>query len=159
MRKLPLPAYVAAGTAFQATAYSTLALLAARHDRRRGWRDGRPGPLNRVGVGLGSLGLSLLAWAAASHHQAAPENGRIAIDPEYLADAGAYGVTRNPLYLGGMTLWFGWAVWRGSRRSALAGVVWLCGLATLGVPFEERRLAAKFGDTYRDYQQRVPRWL
>ena len=158
MRKQSLPVYLVAGTGFHAAVYSTLALLAARHDRRRGWRDGRPGPLNRVGVGLGSLGLALLAWAAAGHHEAAPDEHRLAL-PDYLADRGAYGVTRNPLYLGGMTLWFGWAVWRGSLRSALVGSLWVAGLHTLGIPFEERMLKEKFGDTYRDYQQRVPRWL
>ena len=159
MRKLPYPVFVAAGTGFHATVYSTLALVAARHDRRLGWHDGGPGPINRVGLGLGALGLGMLAWAAAGHHQGAPDDIRLAVTADYLTDHGAYGVTRNPLYVGGMTLWFGWAVWRGSRRSALMGALWLAGLATLGVPFEERMLKAKFGDTYREYQQRVPRWL
>lgn len=159
MRKPSLPVYIASGTVFQATAYSTLALVAAARDRRHGWRDGHPGPLNRTGLGLGALGLALLAWAAAGHHKTAPETVSLAVTADYLTDKGAYGVTRNPLYLGGMTLWFGWAVWRGSLRSALVGVAWLAGLAGFGVPFEEGRLAAKFGESYRDYQRRVPRWL
>ena len=33
------------------------------------------------------------------------------------------------------------------------------GLATVGVPFEERRLERAFGDSYRAYRRRVPRWL
>src|SRR4051812_17111145 len=103
------PVYVAAGAGVHAALYSGLSLLAARRDRRRGWRDGRPGPLNWYGVGLGVAGVALLVGAAAGHHQAAPEPGRLAVRPDYLAQRGAYGISRNPLYLGGMTLWFGWA--------------------------------------------------
>ena len=159
MRKPPLPLYVVTGTASQGALYSTLSLVAARRDRRLGWRDGRPGLLNRAGLGVGTLGLGVLAWAAAGHHKGSPDDVRIGVTSDYVTDQGAYGFTRNPLYLGGMTTWFGWALWRGSRRSALAGAVWLTGLAAFGVPFEERKLEAKFGQTYRDYKQRVPRWL
>jgi len=159
VRKLPLPLYVATGAASQGALYSTLALVAARRDRRRGWRDGRPGPLNRAGLGLSALGLGVLGWAAIGHHKGSPDNVSISVTSDYVTDQGAYGFTRNPLYLGGMTVWFGWALWRGSRRSALVGAAWLTGLAGFGVPFEERKLEAKFGASYRDYKQRVPRWF
>jgi protein-S-isoprenylcysteine O-methyltransferase Ste14 len=159
VRKPSLPVYVAEGTGFHAALYSGLALLTARRDRRRGWHDGRPGPLNLVGIPLGLAGLGFLAGAAAGHHQAAPDDARATVRPEYLARTGAYGVSRNPLYVGGMAVWFGWATWRGSRRSAVSGLLWLTGLAVVGVPYEERMLEAEFGDTYRSYQQRVRRWL
>ena len=159
MRKPPLPLYVAMGAALQGSVYSALALLAARRDRRLGWHRGRPGPLNRLGLGLGAAGVAMLAWAAAGHHHGSPDEVRIGITADYMTQRGAYAHTRNPLYVGGMALWFGWALWRGSRRSALLGGLWLAGLATLGVPFEERKLQAKFGNAYTEYQRRVPRWL
>ena len=154
-----MPLYVALGAGLQGAVYSTLALVAARRDRRLGWRDGHPGPLNRVGLGLGASGVAVLAWAAAGHHEGSPDDVRIGLTADYITEGGAYARTRNPLYLGGMALWLGWALWRGSRRSALVGALWLIGLATLGVPFEERKLDAKFGEAYRDYRRRVPRWL
>lgn len=159
MRKPPLPLYVAMGTALQGSAYSALALVAARRDRRLGWRHGRPGPLNRLGFGLGAAGIAMLGWAAAGHHQGSPDEARVGITADYITQRGAYARTRNPLYVGGMALWFGCALWRGSRRSALVGALWLCGLAAFGVPFEERKLQAKFGDAYTEYLHRVPRWL
>ena len=159
MRKPPLPVYVASGAAVQGALYSTLSLVAATGDRRLGWRDGRPGPLNRAGLALSTVGVGVLGWATIGHHKGAPDDLRVSVTSDYITDHGAYGFTRNPLYLGGMTTWFGWALWRGSRRSALVGVAWHAGLAVFGVPFEERMLEAKFGQTYREYQQRVPRWL
>jgi protein-S-isoprenylcysteine O-methyltransferase Ste14 len=159
VRKPPLPVFVALGSAFHTTLYSTLARVAARGDRRVGWNDGHPGLINRAGAGLGALGVGMLAWAAAGHHEATARDAALSVRPDYLAERGAYAITRNPLYVGGMAVWFGWALWFGSRRSAIAGALWLAGLMGLGVPYEERLLRAKFGDVYRDYQARVPRWL
>ena len=159
VRKPPLPVFVAMGTAFHTVLYSTLARVAARGDRRVGWNDDHPGRMNRAGLGLAALGVGMLAWAAAGHHEATPRDAVPSVRPDYLAQRGAYAVTRNPLYLGGMAVWFGCAIWFGSRRSVVAGVLWLAGLATVGVPYEERMLEAKFGDDYRQYRQRVPRWL
>jgi protein-S-isoprenylcysteine O-methyltransferase Ste14 len=58
-----------------------------------------------------------------------------------------------------MTVWFGWSTYRGSARAAVAGVLWLTMLSTVAIPFEERKLERAFGEAYRAYHLRVPRWL
>ena len=72
---------------------------------------------------------------------------------------GPYRFTRNPMYVGMTLLYAGVAV--------ATGVIWA--LATLLVVLviirrhviarEEKYLMAKFGDSYREYQSRVRRWI
>ena len=72
---------------------------------------------------------------------------------------GPYRFTRNPMYVGMALLYVGVA--------AATGVVWA--FATLPIVVlvigryviarEETYLLAKFGDSYRDYQSRVRRWI
>ena len=160
-RMAPRAAYVLLGAGVHGALYSMLAVIAARGDHRIGWRSRRPGSVNRAGLALVGAGVAMLGWAAAGHHQAS--DGRVVRSPSptptHLARGGAYAVTRNPLYLGGMTTWFGWATYLGSRRGCLAAVVWSAFLALVGVPYEERTLEATFGDAYRAYKREVPRWL
>jgi protein-S-isoprenylcysteine O-methyltransferase Ste14 len=72
---------------------------------------------------------------------------------------GPYRFTRNPMYVGMTSLYAGLA--------AATGVMWA--LATLPIVLlviryyviarEETYLSAKFGDSYREYQSRVRRWI
>jgi protein-S-isoprenylcysteine O-methyltransferase Ste14 len=76
-----------------------------------------------------------------------------------LVASGPFGVIRNPLYIGNIALWTGFAI--------TARLVWLAPLvvALLGaeyhaiVRWEERLLESRLGDAYRAYVGRVPRWL
>lgn len=67
---------------------------------------------------------------------------------------GAYGVVRHPLYL--FSLVFLWAN-PVMSLSSLALNLWVTLYFIVGSIFEERRLLNEFGDTYRQYQSRVPR--
>jgi protein-S-isoprenylcysteine O-methyltransferase Ste14 len=76
-----------------------------------------------------------------------------------LVSSGPFAFVRNPLYLGNIALWAGFAV--------TAGLVWLAPLfvVVLGfeyhaiVRWEEGLLDARLGADYRHYARRVPRWL
>jgi protein-S-isoprenylcysteine O-methyltransferase Ste14 len=76
-----------------------------------------------------------------------------------LVSTGPFGLVRNPLYLGNMTLWAGLAV--------SAGLVWLVApiVFLLGceyhaiVRWEEQLLEARVGTAYRQYAAEVPRWI
>jgi hypothetical protein len=67
-------------------------------------------------------------------------------------------MVRNPLYLGNIALWAGFAI--------AARLLWLAPFVTLLlaveyhaiVRWEEQLLEARFGDDYREYTTRVPRW-
>ena len=68
----------------------------------------------------------------------------------------AYGIVRHPLYLGiSVILAFDPAQTRNSLVSTAMVVLYFYA----GTFFEERRMVRKFGEEYRDYQRRVPRFL
>jgi protein-S-isoprenylcysteine O-methyltransferase Ste14 len=76
-----------------------------------------------------------------------------------LVDTGPFGLVRNPLYIGNILLWIGFAMT--ARLAWLAPVI----LFLLGaeyhaiVRWEEQLLESRRGQEYRDYQLRVPRWI
>ena len=68
----------------------------------------------------------------------------------------AYGVVRHPLYLGiSVVLAFHPVQTRNSLLSTAMVVLYFY----VGTFFEERRMVRKFGEEYRNYQRRVPRFL
>ena len=72
---------------------------------------------------------------------------------------GPYRFTRNPMYLGLLSLYVGVACWFGLVWPLLLApvLVWVIGVSVIGR--EERYLTRKFGDEYRRYQAHVRRWL
>ncbi len=76
-----------------------------------------------------------------------------------LVTSGPFGHVRNPLYLGNVALWIGFAL--------CARLVWLAPviLVLLGfeyhaiVRWEERLLESRRGEEYRAYLAQVPRWI
>jgi len=76
-----------------------------------------------------------------------------------LIAGGPFAYVRNPLYIGNIALWVGFAVT--ARLLWLAPVVAvLLGLEYQAiVRWEEQLLESRLGDAYRDYAARVPRWL
>lgn len=76
-----------------------------------------------------------------------------------LAGEGPYSVVRNPLYVGNFlgAVGFGFAVEQPLLGAALGGIFVLAYPAV--VAHEEEKLARIFGERYRQYCARVPRWL
>ncbi|MHB1343170.1 MAG: methyltransferase family protein [Thermoleophilia bacterium] len=78
--------------------------------------------------------------------------------PERLLSTGPYAVTRNPMYLGHLIFLAGLSLF---TRSPLAAVI----TAAHGPWFQKRvegdeaGLERLFGDEYREYCERVPRWF
>jgi protein-S-isoprenylcysteine O-methyltransferase Ste14 len=67
-----------------------------------------------------------------------------------------YGLVRHPLYLGcSILLAFHPVQTRSSAATAAAVIAYFY----IGTFFEERRLVRQFGEAYREYQRRVPRFL
>ena len=117
-------------------------------------------PLSAVLVGTGVaitvIGELIRMWGV--HHIGAISRTRSdRLGP--LIDSGPFGLLRNPLYVGNIVLWVGFAV--------TARLVWLAPLVIvlLGLEYhaivrwEETLLESRLGDAYRDYATRVPRWL
>jgi protein-S-isoprenylcysteine O-methyltransferase Ste14 len=74
-----------------------------------------------------------------------------------LVDVGPYARMRNPLYVGNLLIWsgFGLAGW----PTLLVVLPALVLHYNVIVRWEEGRLADTIGAPYRDYLQRVPRWV
>src|SRR5262249_51986248 len=87
-----------------------------------------------------------------------PERVELNWEPKILMTRGPYAYSRHPMYLAELGLWFGWAVLFGSFI-VLAGFMVLCVVVSILAPREERALEAKFGEQYRLYRARVPRWV
>ena len=75
-----------------------------------------------------------------------------------LVTEGPFAVSRNPGYLGDLLLIVGYVILTDSRLAAVVGAVgavWFL-LAPLA---EEPWLEEQYGDAYRRYRDRVPRWV
>ena len=78
--------------------------------------------------------------------------------PDRLITSGPYSFVRNPMYLGHLIFLFGLALVTRSRVAlalAAGNVFWF----QARVQADERRLITHFGDPYRAYLTRVPRWI
>ncbi|MEM7192442.1 MAG: isoprenylcysteine carboxylmethyltransferase family protein [Pseudomonadota bacterium] len=76
-----------------------------------------------------------------------------------LVQEGAYKVTRNPIYIGLLLIYFGLCLVLTSIWMLLLIVPAMMILHHGVVLREEDYLTWKFGDAYRHYRDRVPRWL
>lgn len=97
-------------------------------------------------------GVGLAAWAVASAGDADVER------ESELVTAGAYAVSRNPMYVGWSGAVLGLAA---IRRNAWLLAAWLLATRALHdeVLDEEARLSRRFGHSYDAYLRRVPRYL
>jgi protein-S-isoprenylcysteine O-methyltransferase Ste14 len=130
---------------------------------RLGDRARPQGPAASAARGAGLLtvaaGAALMTWALAAHCQAAPRGWVLdsRLTPAYLLRRGPYRLSRNPIYAGEAIVWLGWALYY--RRPAVwAGLAIQCAGAAAVARWEERQLLARFGASYQEYLEEVPRW-
>lgn len=109
--------------------------------------------------------LPLLAWGYLQYRLVGGTRSReggggpgISIPPEHMVVSGAYRFSRNPMYLGHLIFLAGLALaldsWIAFGVLALH-IVWF----HRRVLDDEARLAAQFGNPYREYCSRVKRWI
>jgi protein-S-isoprenylcysteine O-methyltransferase Ste14 len=71
---------------------------------------------------------------------------------------GVYRISRHPIYLSGFLLYVGMGIACASWVMLLLAVAWIV-LWGIVVPAEERFLLEKYGDAYREYMNKTPRWI
>jgi protein-S-isoprenylcysteine O-methyltransferase Ste14 len=76
-----------------------------------------------------------------------------------LVTSGVFAVSRNPMYLGLTLILFGIAVFLGSLTPFVVVIVLPILLDRLFIAQEERMLEEVFGERFREYRNRVRRWI
>jgi protein-S-isoprenylcysteine O-methyltransferase Ste14 len=76
-----------------------------------------------------------------------------------LVTDGVFRISRNPMYLGSVLILLGEAVLPGSITPYPVVVAFAVLMERMYILPEEKRLAEKFGEAYKDYQARTPRWM
>jgi len=79
--------------------------------------------------------------------------------PKHLVVSGPFRWSRNPIYVAMLVVLIGWTVTYWSRALAVYTVVMFVAFHIRTILGEEPRLAREFGDEWRRYARRVPRWI
>jgi len=72
---------------------------------------------------------------------------------------GVYRITRNPEYFSGILQYLGIGISCLSWVFILCSVAWIISAHILVVQSEEPSLIKKYGNAYREYMDRTPRWI
>ncbi len=124
-----------------------------------GWEGGSPGFWNRLGLIPVTVAAALLIWILLLGIAQTPGRVKLGLTPSFLMMRGPYRLTRNPMYVAELGLWFGWALFFGSPGVFIGCVLLLSIVNFVILPREERGLEAAFGQAYLQYKNTVPRWL
>ncbi|MCF6188863.1 MAG: isoprenylcysteine carboxylmethyltransferase family protein [Cocleimonas sp.] len=117
-------------------------------------------PWNRVGLVIIVVAGTLDLWSLflflkkkTTFNPLKPEN------TTGLVTKGLYQYTRNPMYVGLLTILLGYAIWLGSLTPFLVLPLFYWLITEMQIKPEERVLIKKFGEDYQSYKNSVRRWL
>lgn len=79
--------------------------------------------------------------------------------PKELVAVGLYRYVRNPMYVAGLVGLLGWILWSPSLSLIIAFVLFFIATHLFVTLYEEPNLKKKFGKSYEDYFNQVPRWI
>jgi len=113
-----------------------------------------------LGIALVVLGFALIAVSLRSFaREGTTPNPLHPKNATELVTSGAYGFSRNPMYVGDAIALFGIAVWLGSLPSLLPIAAFIVYVDRVQIAAEEKAMAEIFGDRYAAYCREVRRWL
>lgn len=104
-------------------------------------------------------GTLLLCWCVREFYVAG--RGTLAPwdPPRRLVTSGPYRLSRNPMYVGVLTILAGWSVLWASRTLLVYGVLFLMGFHLHVLLAEEPWAARRFPAEWPAYRRAVPRWI
>jgi protein-S-isoprenylcysteine O-methyltransferase Ste14 len=112
-------------------------------------------PVDAIGVALGVLGLGLCLSGMVAFRSAKKSFG---LDARWLTVAGPYRWSRNPQYVGWGMAFLGFALIGWTTRCLIPLILYAL-VVHLLVRGEEKHLERVFGDEYRAYCRRTPRYF
>jgi len=124
-----------------------------------GWPKPPGLPLPPLGIGLVAVAFIPPVWAIVLFRRERTEVNPTSPTNRKLVTSGPYQFTRNPMYLGLVTLALGIALWVGAWPMFIAPVAIFATANWVHIPFEEAKMHHQFGATYEDYVERVRRWV
>lgn len=111
-----------------------------------------------IGIALVAGAFALAGWAIVTF-QRAGTNVQPHLPATKIVSTGPYGFSRNPMYVSLTALYVGVGL-ATDNPWILLGLIAILPVMSIGVVRrEERYLAAKFGEAYTDYCNRVRRWI
>jgi protein-S-isoprenylcysteine O-methyltransferase Ste14 len=109
-------------------------------------------------IGVAGVGLSIVFWALRSLGKNwAPSLSGMRKET-FLVTTGPYGVVRHPIYLGAF-IFLGALALLAANLLIILPTIALLTLLYARLLEEERMLIERFGDEYRDYMKRTPRFI
>jgi protein-S-isoprenylcysteine O-methyltransferase Ste14 len=117
-----------------------------------------PPPIDLVGVLLVLLGLGVNIWASNLFNKKSTTVKPFE-ESTYFINGGLYRFSRHPMYLGMAVLLLGIALLLRSITPFLVLPIFAWLVTRNFIKPEEKAMEETFGDAYREYKQRVRRWL
>ena len=118
-------------------------------------------PVQHVAIAAAVLGLGtlLLLWCVREFYVAG--RGTLApwAPPKHLVTTGPYRRSRNPMYVGVLTILIGWSILWDSRTLLIYALVVAAAVYVRVLLAEEPWAARNFGAEWEAYRARVPRWF
>ena len=122
-------------------------------------RGAASGPLLLAAAVVLVAGVSVYAWCVWDFAAFGRGTPLPADAPKKLVVRGLYRYTRNPMYVGVLTVLLGWSLlYRSPVVLVYAACVAVC-FQLFIVLYEEPHLRGEFASEYDEYRARVPRWL
>ena len=113
----------------------------------------------RLGALMTLTGWAVLLWCAREFAVRGRGTPGPYDAPRQLVVSGLYRYVRNPMYVAVIGSVLGQAIWFRSMAISWYALVLALGFHVFVTAYEEPTLTRLFGDSYRAYCRRVPRWL
>jgi len=120
-------------------------------ERNVGWEQVIGLIVVAIGVGVSSFAAAIFQGRETTRNPYGEPTAFVAVSP--------YTWTRNPMYLGLASALFGLAIFFGSITMLLAPAVFFAVIDRIVIPREEETMERLFGQDYRNYTNRVRRWI
>jgi protein-S-isoprenylcysteine O-methyltransferase Ste14 len=124
-----------------------------------GMSAGRPARHVVPALVLLCLGTIVLLWCVREFYVAG--RGTLAPwdPPRHLVTSGPYRISRNPMYIGVVTILAAWCALWDSPTLIIYAVLFMIGFHLRVLLYEEPWAARQFGSAWDAYRARVPRWV
>jgi len=127
---------------------------ALKHTANKNWP-----PFEWVGMGLFFCGAAIYFWCAWDFVSKGLGTPAPIDAPRVLVVKGLYRFTRNPMYVGVLSVILGQALYYVSLEVTIYACAVLAAFYLFVVFYEEPTLRRLFGAQYDDYCRKVPRWF